>query len=752
MRRRLCALALAGSVVTAGLALSTSTAAANPQTTTNAPITCQTRFGAQAGQFTTTWNDDPDPVAAGEALAYRVTTPFRQELPSGLTGTYRGGQVFYRIPVGLTVTAVRTQPPPGGSPLSASAARQGDSIVVTSSGSVPIDGSTHATPDLLIDATTAAGAGGTQIRWLMPYRIVANVDVNGIGPVDADCTPNNPNTVVATTNVQIPGNRSPVVQAVSVPVTKDTTKVVTLAASDPDGDPVTFTADAPVHGTVTIVNGNRARYTPSAGYLGRDGFDVIATDGRGGSATARVSLDVIATAEGDTYPPVVNLTVPAHGAVYTPGQTVRAAFTCADGESGIESCSGTVANGAVIATAAGRHQFVVTARDIGGNTSQALVTYNVVDRAPANQPYTAISGQPNVLPITCNQLIVPFQQRIPATVAAPAGVPEGDTFLFRFAPGAMSVPPSTVATNATYVIAPPVRGTIVDARAVPGTGSANAANSIASIVNGRAHLTVPAVDGGLTGTTFTPRQLEVTIRANAAAGQQITTQFERYLVRLTTGQAGIDILTTDYNCPGGASGAPNPTLTRTVALDVTPPAIALSAPVHGGRYFAGQSVIAQYSCSDARGIASCTGTRPNGQAVDTSAGRRQFTVTASDNAGNVSRVLRTYRSFTPVVVNAGFTAGETAWLDAASARFGTPRNQLPGFGVAFIAELVYQGHQPAPVTGPSDVERPVVIATRYLPNDAARVAYQASLFGLNSAEYHWYGAMVAIYLAINLPA
>ena len=54
------------------------------------------------------------------------------------------------------------------------------------------------------------------------------------------------------------------------------------------------------------------------------------------------------------------------------------------------------------------------------------------------------------------------------------------------------------------MIATPTGGIVTDVRVVPGTGSANAANSSASIVNGKAVLTVPAVDGGLTGTTFTP--------------------------------------------------------------------------------------------------------------------------------------------------------------------------------------------------------------------------------------------------------
>ena len=65
--------------------------------------------------YTTTVTDDVDPVEAGGAVSYRFVTPFKQTLPGGITGTYKGGQLFMHIPAGLNVTAVSTQQPPGGS-------------------------------------------------------------------------------------------------------------------------------------------------------------------------------------------------------------------------------------------------------------------------------------------------------------------------------------------------------------------------------------------------------------------------------------------------------------------------------------------------------------------------------------------------------------------------------------------------------------------------------------------------------------
>ena len=120
-------------------------------------------FGAEAGVYTTTVTDDVDPVIVGGAVSYKFVTPFKQTLPSGITGTYKGGQLFMHIPAGLYVTVVSTQQPPGGSSLTASAAKQGNDIVVTTTGSIPIDGAVqHATPNLIVQATTGATAGGTR--------------------------------------------------------------------------------------------------------------------------------------------------------------------------------------------------------------------------------------------------------------------------------------------------------------------------------------------------------------------------------------------------------------------------------------------------------------------------------------------------------------------------------------------------------------------------------------------------------------
>jgi VCBS repeat-containing protein len=73
------------------------------------------------------------------------------------------------------------------------------------------------------------------------------------------------------------------------------------AASDPDGDQLTFTAGKAAHGVVTGDADGPFAYTPEAGYLGADSFTVTADDGMGGTATQSVAVSVVALPPGDDW-------------------------------------------------------------------------------------------------------------------------------------------------------------------------------------------------------------------------------------------------------------------------------------------------------------------------------------------------------------------------------------------------------------------------------------------------------------------
>jgi hypothetical protein len=77
--------------------------------------------------------------------------------------------------------------------------------------------------------------------------------------------------------------------------------------------------------------------------------------------------------------------------------------------------------------------------------------------------------------------------------------------------------------------------------------------------------------------------------------------------------------------------------------DVTPPHVSVVTPAAGASYAQNAVVKADYSCSDASGIAACVGTVANGASIPTqSLGTHDFKVSGYDNAGNKTKVVRNY--------------------------------------------------------------------------------------------------------------
>ena len=77
-----------------------------------------------------------------------------------------------------------------------------------------------------------------------------------------------------------------------------------------------------------------------------------------------------------------DFTSPSSGATYYQGQVIDASYTCTDGSfgpgllTGSAGCSGTVARGAAISTAAlGAHTFTVTATSADGQSATASVAW-----------------------------------------------------------------------------------------------------------------------------------------------------------------------------------------------------------------------------------------------------------------------------------------------------------------------------------------------------------------------------------------
>lgn len=128
--------------------------------------------------------------------------------------------------------------------------------------------------------------GGTPI----PPNDPRYAEYFGCGVVDAD------EAVLGLTPPPPPTNRAPVANGDSATTNEDTAVSisVTVNDSDPDGDPLTITAvGSPTSGTAVLEpGGTTIRFTPAPNASGSASFDYTIADGRGGTATAAVTVTI----------------------------------------------------------------------------------------------------------------------------------------------------------------------------------------------------------------------------------------------------------------------------------------------------------------------------------------------------------------------------------------------------------------------------------------------------------------------------
>jgi uncharacterized protein YxeA len=123
--------------------------------------------------------------------------------------------------------------------------------------------------------------------------------------------PNGANSAFDTFSITKAGNSPPVANNQAVNVNKDTAKSITLTASDPNNNPLTYSiVTQPSHGTLmpSTPGGPARTYTPEPGYVGPDFFTFKANDGFLDSNIATVSLTVQDPASCGTNLPISAVT------------------------------------------------------------------------------------------------------------------------------------------------------------------------------------------------------------------------------------------------------------------------------------------------------------------------------------------------------------------------------------------------------------------------------------------------------------
>lgn len=144
---------------------------------------------------------------------------------------------------------------------------------------------------VLVQNTNSASAAysdaGLSPNTNYAYRVSA---INSVG------TSQPSNTASAVTPDAPPPNNPPIAANDSAQTSVNTSVTIDVLAndSDPDGDALTLSSitAAPSHGTATINPNKTITYTPSFAYMGSDSFRYQISDGKGGTATALVSITV----------------------------------------------------------------------------------------------------------------------------------------------------------------------------------------------------------------------------------------------------------------------------------------------------------------------------------------------------------------------------------------------------------------------------------------------------------------------------
>src|SRR5690554_4254437 len=115
-------------------------------------------------------------------------------------------------------------------------------------------------------------------------------------------------------------NDAPVTHNLAIETAEDLPVEGQVVATDVDGDELTYSiATAPTNGTVSLdAASGKFVYTPNANYNGNDSFDVVISDGNGGTTTSTVIIEITPVNDAPTATPISLTTdedVPASGQV-----------------------------------------------------------------------------------------------------------------------------------------------------------------------------------------------------------------------------------------------------------------------------------------------------------------------------------------------------------------------------------------------------------------------------------------------------
>ncbi|WP_068604245.1 Ig-like domain-containing protein [Paenibacillus swuensis] len=312
----------------------------------------------------------------------------------------------------------------------------------------PISGQVTATDpdgDLLTFALNSLAVNGTAV--VNPdgtFSYFPNLEFAGTDSFTVIVTDPFGESSVATVTISV-FDQAPVAQAISLSTPENTAVTGVVSATDPDGDPLTYTVNSfPANGTVILNTADGSFiYTPNPSFVGSNAFTVLVTDPNGLSAIATVNINVF-----DLPPVAQDLTLNTPASTPIQGQV---SATDPNGDPLVFTLNSQALNGTAVLNPNGQFTytpnplfsgvdgFTIIVTDPSGLSAVSTVTINVFDQAPTIMAYsfitfqnTPVNGQviaidPNGDPITYTVNSEPLNGTV--TVA-----PDG-TFFYTPAPG-----------------------------------------------------------------------------------------------------------------------------------------------------------------------------------------------------------------------------------------------------------------------------------------------------------------------------
>lgn len=281
------------------------------RTTPRDTAVSDTVTGTDPDGDTLTYTKATEP-ANGTAVLNGATGAFTYTPNLGYTGvdTFtvtvndgKGGTVTATVTVTVTPPAPANQPPTTAD------------ISTTTPINTPVSGTiTGADPDgdaLTFTKTTDPANGTATVNATTGnWTYTPNPGFTGVNSFTVTVSDGRGGTAVATVTITVTAPPAPVNHP---PTTADmikTTPVNTpvagsISSSDPDGDVLTHTKlSEPTHGTASVTPNGNWSYVPGKDFTGTDSFTVRVSDGRGGQATATVTIIIEKPVDGNQPPQV----------------------------------------------------------------------------------------------------------------------------------------------------------------------------------------------------------------------------------------------------------------------------------------------------------------------------------------------------------------------------------------------------------------------------------------------------------------